>query len=104
MAVLVFLGAKCANPECQWLNKDGTIGCADLQVLQVDHVNGGGTKERQRMSYDSLYRKVLKNTTGDYQLLCANCNWIKKLAKGEIARQNHCKDRIVLREVECHLQ
>jgi hypothetical protein len=32
-------------------------------------------------------KKVLADTTGSYQLLCANCNWIKKSENNEHAKQ-----------------
>jgi hypothetical protein len=57
---------------------------SDMRALQIDHINGGGTKEirsfSNRMKY---YRHVLKNTH-KYQLLCANCNWIKRHENKEI--------------------
>ena len=49
----------------------------DIRCLQVDHINGGGTQERKRIGNYAIYGKILKDTTG-YQLLCANCNSIKK--------------------------
>lgn len=80
--VVRVLGSKCANPDCRWQNEDGTIGCTNPVILQVDHVNGGGTKERNALSYPAMYRKILNGATG-YQLLCANCNWLKKVALSE---------------------
>lgn len=85
---LIKLGAKCANPACQWLNADGSRGCQDSRCLQIDHVNSDGAQERREMKgKDSMaiYRKVLADQEGRYQLLCANCNWIKRSQKGEHA-------------------
>jgi hypothetical protein len=77
--VLEKLGAKCNNPACQWLNADGSRGCIDARCLQVDHVLGGGTQENEALnSRNQFYYKVLEDSTGAYQLLCANCNWIKR--------------------------
>ena len=51
----------------------------DERALQIDHVHGGGNQERQQLkSTRALYRKVLADVAGLYQLLCANCNWIKR--------------------------
>lgn len=75
------LGDKCSNPACQWLNSDGTRGCTDRRCLQIDHVRGDGSKERK--GAESYYLKVLNDETGRYQLLCANCNWIKRRVNGE---------------------
>lgn len=57
-------------------------GFTDIRALQVDHVNGGGNKER-RLSIASYYRRIMEDETGKYQLLCANCNWIKKIDNKE---------------------
>ena len=51
---------------------------SDARALQIDHVNGGGTAEYRSLGSSAVYRKVLKDTTNMYQLLCANCNWIKR--------------------------
>ena len=81
--VYVKLGNKCSNPACQWLNPDGSRGCKDRRCLQIDHVFGGGTKENKRNRGNSYLRKVLEDIEGRYQLLCANCNWIKRTVNGE---------------------
>lgn len=59
-------------------------GITDLRVLQIDHVYGGGTAERKIMSsrWNHL-AKVLDDTDNRYQLLCANCNWIKRYTNNE---------------------
>ena len=49
----------------------------DRIVLQVDHINGGGTQERKGCNSLTRYKKVLANPS-KYQLLCANCNIRKK--------------------------
>jgi hypothetical protein len=75
------LGGKCANPGCGWINSDGSHGCSDPRCLQIDHVNGGGSKEQKACL--AYYRKVFLDETGMYQLLCANCNWIKRFVNKE---------------------
>lgn len=73
------LGGKCCNPACQWLNPDGSRGCTDFRCLQVDHVHDDGNIERSLGLYtEKMYRRVINDTEGRYQLLCSNCNWIKK--------------------------
>jgi hypothetical protein len=67
------LGGKCASPDCLVVG-----GCTDKRVLHVDHVNNDGATERNRSSPNSMYRKVLLDTEGRYQLLCANCNVTKE--------------------------
>ena len=64
------------------LSKYGSICCncgfSDHRALQLDHVNGGGGREVKELGSRGVYRKALKDTEGLYQLLCANCNWIKR--------------------------
>jgi hypothetical protein len=74
--VFDLLGNKCANPNC--LVPDG---CKDVRCLQIDHINGGGKKELEstnRYSYYVMVQKKIKEGSKDYQLLCVNCNWIKR--------------------------
>jgi len=54
----------------------------DFRVLQVDHIKGNGNKEFDSLTVAGVYRKALKYSK-PYQLLCANCNWIKKFNKRE---------------------
>lgn len=75
--VIALLGGKCSSHSCRWLNTDGTLGCKDPRLLQVDHKHGGGTQERNKLSYDVMLRRILLGETKPYQLLCAACNWLK---------------------------
>lgn len=63
-------------------------GFNDWRALQVDHVNGGGTQEVKivfNRNRDKYNQSLLKDKSNKYQLLCANCNWIKKYEKDENA-------------------
>lgn len=71
IAAVKKLGSKCVK-----------CGYTDPRALQIDHINGGGTKEHREIGNGRVYKKVLKNTDG-YQLLCANCNWVKRWNNGE---------------------
>ncbi len=62
-------------------NRCVRCGFDNWKALQIDHVNGGGTKERKK-GVGAVYRRVIKHPE-DYQLLCANCNWIKRVDNGE---------------------
>ena len=55
-------------------------GIDDPRVLQVDHVNDDGAVERRSMRRDDIWKRVLADTSGRYQLLCANCHAIKTYA------------------------
>jgi len=62
-------------------------GFTDIRALQIDHINGdgykesfyhrqGGTKIRYYINHKQLAKKRL-------QVLCANCNWIKRHINNE---------------------
>jgi len=76
--VLTHLGGRCADPDCGWINEDGTMGCADPTCLQVDHVNGNGCQEIKHTGRRAYLHLILNDAEGRYQLLCANCNWKKR--------------------------
>lgn len=80
-AVIDKYGGKCKK-----------CGFSDIRALNIDHKNGGGGKEYGRgiyskggksLSRTSYYKKVLLDTTDKYQILCANCNSIKKYENNE---------------------
>ena len=77
LEIIELLGGKCVS-----------CGFNDWRALQVDHINGGGTKHRKTFSHSpsSLFEEIIKSIKLNeykYQLLCANCNWIKRYEKGE---------------------
>lgn len=74
MSVFALLGMECVR-----------CGFDDLRALQIDHINGGGAKEIKsftRNKYKVLHEKIL-NGSKEYQVLCANCNWIKRSENNE---------------------
>ena len=75
--IFQLLGNKCANP----FNFPHPDWCNFLIILQIDHVNGGGCKERKEMGSSVAYHinilNKIKNGSKDYQLLCPNCNHMK---------------------------
>jgi len=45
------------------------------EFLSVDHVEGGGNRERKLLGRYGLYRKIISsNFPKEYRLLCHNCN------------------------------
>lgn len=66
-------------------------GFDDLRVLEIDHINGGGNVERRNIKSPSKYYEVIKQSIlkgeNKYQLLCANCNKIKRYENNECPRQ-----------------
>jgi hypothetical protein len=71
--IIVFelLGGKCI-----------CCGFSDPRGFQIDHINGGGHRQRGGMNMYSFYKFVLAHPE-EFQLLCANCNQIKRLENKE---------------------
>jgi len=75
--VIEKLGGKCVR-----------CGFSDPRTLQIDHVHGGGVKEIKMLkNRRNFLKKVLADKEGNYQMLCANCNAIKKVENKEIGRK-----------------
>lgn len=66
------LGGECSS-----------CGIADIRVLQIDHINGGGHQELLEKGSNHVTTKIFRGETDDYQILCANCNWIKRWENNE---------------------
>lgn len=74
--VVNLLGSKCIK-----------CGISDYRVLAIDHVNNDGSKERKIMKSISIFYTYLLNLNHEdkttffkrYQILCHNCNWIKRI-------------------------
>lgn len=62
-------------------------GFSDNRALQLDHINGGGVKHRQTFkatdTYYLYYLNNIKLAHQELQVLCANCNWIKRFENNE---------------------
>lgn len=68
--LIEYLGGKCVK-----------CGFSDPRALQIDHINGDGNLMRTRSNHgwSQFYREIIsKKYDGKVQLLCANCNWIKR--------------------------
>ena len=68
-------------------NKCAQCGFSDTRALQIDHINGDGHEERtlqkDTWKYYNHILKSIENGENRYQLLCANCNWIKRIENHE---------------------
>lgn len=73
------LGDKCTR-----------CGFNDWRALQIDHVNGGGLADRRKLkgsrSYNEYVLRQAQSGSKKYQLLCANCNWIKRHENHEVRK------------------
>lgn len=72
------LGKKCVR-----------CGFDDIRALQIDHINGGGVSEKRQVGGDYLIfiLKQLVKGQKKYQILCANCNWIKRSENNEVHKR-----------------
>ena len=61
-------------------------GFSDKRGLQFDHINGGGYQDRKKYRGQGMYRHILKIGGEGFQVLCSNCNWIKKYEDLEVAQ------------------
>ncbi len=84
-----FLGGRCAcslNGGC-W--HDGPCDVDDARCLQIDHIHGGGTQDirDKGSSYQMIqyYMNHFAEAVEKLQVLCANCNWVKRDRNGEHA-------------------
>lgn len=64
-------------------------GFTDVRALQIDHIDGKGTQQRKAFptrSTTSYYRLFVlsEELRSTVQLLCANCNWIKRHENDEL--------------------
>lgn len=59
-------------------------GLSDTRILHIDHINGDGAKDRTVSSTGSLADILNRGLIEKYQLLCSNCNWIKRFTNNEL--------------------
>lgn len=71
--LMEFFGGCCAK-----------CGFSDIRALQLDHRDGGGRREHLHL-HDKLrlIRERPDEARRRFQLLCANCNWIKRVENRE---------------------
>lgn len=62
-------------------------GFSDERALQFDHINGDGRLERRQKGgldyYLFYYAEHPEIVVSKFQVLCANCNWIKRAENKE---------------------
>lgn len=72
--VIDLLGGRCTR-----------CGITDKRVLQVNHINGGGCKEFEKLGAAVFYNQILKGerNINDLEARCSNCNIIYKWENSE---------------------
>jgi hypothetical protein len=62
-------------------------GFVDIRALSLDHIAGGGNQHRKQIG-SGWYRKLRKASYPEgYQVLCMNCQWIKRVENKECDRK-----------------
>ena len=67
----IVLGGKCVRCEFK-----------DMRALQIDHIKANAKKDKKYFGNYTYYKKIAEMSVEErkktYQILCANCNWIKR--------------------------
>lgn len=72
----VFLYYSNGTMECNY------CGIDDVDMLCIDHIEGGGYQQKQRIPSPTFYRWLQKqNYPKGYQVLCFNCNFKKRITE-----------------------
>lgn len=72
---------RCMNPNCEVPG-----GATNIYALCIDHINGGGYQHTKKLKEEGirLYAWLKRNNYPiGYQVLCQNCNIIKKVTNKE---------------------
>jgi hypothetical protein len=68
-----------------------TCGFSDIDVLSIDHIEGGGNAHRKSLPNGQgthFYYWLVKNDLPlGYQTLCMNCNWKKRKKSHECGKK-----------------
>jgi hypothetical protein len=73
---LEVLGSKCVK-----------CGSIDKRFFHIDHINGGGCREKRLAGTNQTnYKKILANPK-DYQILCVEDNWLKRYENNEFTKR-----------------
>lgn len=79
------------------------VRCAfdNPRALQIDHIKGGGNTERMKGQSNSVafYKRAIEQNGVNYQLLCANCNAIKRWENNEIPKRRRSINETAVWEV-----
>ena len=82
--------------RCKAMEKHGgrciRCGFSDWRALQFDHIDGNGRTDRKGVSSIAYMKRILTDSDGYYQLLCANCNTIKRYEDKENVNQKSNND------------
>ena len=67
--------------------KCNSCGFSDIRALSIDHIKGNGNKHRKAIGHMDFYQWIKKNNfPKGFQVLCFNCQWIKRVQNNEVNR------------------
>ncbi len=76
-------------------------GFSDIRALSIDHVKGNGTRHRKEIGAVDFYQWIKKNNfPKGFQVLCFNCQWIKKVENNEVNEGGYVTKRKISK-VQC---
>lgn len=58
-------------------------GYKDMRAITIDHIDGGGSRERAQMGARFVYIKIIGKRGIGYQPLCLNCQAVKRIEEEE---------------------
>lgn len=70
-------------PKCANIYNFHKEEITDIRCLQIDHIKGRNTKLPFRSGGDLYHWLKRNNYPKGYQVLCCNCNWIKRYENKE---------------------
>ena len=62
-------------------------GYKDWRGLQIDHINGGGSRHIKSFTNYHKYHQYIREHIEEFQVLCANCNRIKVHENQEVIKR-----------------
>jgi hypothetical protein len=64
-------------------------GYSDIRALTIDHINGGGQRHREQLSFNHFYSWLKsQNYPEGYQVLCMNCQFVKRVENNEFRKRS----------------
>lgn len=91
--LLIMLGGQCVctRHDCWHI---GFCGLADVRLLHLDHIHGDGVQDRGKHGrftsntpMVNYYLRHPNEAKDRLQVLCANCNWLKRFHNNEIPKK-----------------
>jgi len=103
--LIEFLGGRCSCPPSGDCWHESSCRVYDDRCLQLDHINGGGSLDARRRGGNgqmiAYYLKHLDEARRNLQILCANCNWVKRDRNKEVGTaQRRWLNNLLSRKIE----